>query len=270
MFAGLLRNPCAGIVVLVVIPARFMVGVLLVATGVWLRRRATEARPIGRRRVAGRGLPSCCRQADDAAHHRARRGECRHHFGRGLRHAPLDGISRFLRADLPHPRCSRNTWPGAAHLMRESTASSCHVGEGTAGTRSLETCRSSPARARGDGFDASGRFRRAPRCRQVRKAQTCDGLSPARACVGRSHPRHSRVRRRRGEHGDDDRASDARGRTVDLFTGDSSGTPVPRPRSSDVSSDAERQSIPYVARDRCEWPRRMSAVGPDTSGPPAS
>src|SRR6476660_2519405 len=45
MFAGLLRNPYAGIVVLVIIPAFFVVGVLLVATGVWLRRRAQMRDP---------------------------------------------------------------------------------------------------------------------------------------------------------------------------------------------------------------------------------
>ena len=45
MFAGLLRNPYAGLVVLVVIPAVFMVGVVLVATGIWLRRRALKRDP---------------------------------------------------------------------------------------------------------------------------------------------------------------------------------------------------------------------------------
>jgi hypothetical protein len=45
MLAGLLRNPYAGLVVLVAIPAFFVVGMVLVATGIGLRRRALKRDP---------------------------------------------------------------------------------------------------------------------------------------------------------------------------------------------------------------------------------
>ena len=52
------------------------------------------------------------------------------------------------------------------------------------------------------------------------------GLPPARTRHRRSHPRHPRVRRRRGEHRDDDGAADARGRHEVIGRARFTGTPI--------------------------------------------
>ena len=71
-------------------------------------------------------------------------------------------------------------------------------------------------------------------------------LPPARTHHRRSHPRHSRVCRRRSQHRDDDGAADAHERHDVTSARAIHWHADPSVRVEYVATDAERQTIPYV------------------------
>ena len=212
MLAGLLDNPYAGLVVFVAIPAVFVLGLLLIPLGMRLQRRKLQRDPNARRRLAGSRLPS--RRASAGPRSSSRRSPpSTSSSSCWPATAACTGWSRrrFCGQACHTPMQPQFTaWQSAAHARVACV--SCHIGEGARGfvhaklsgvrqlvhvaTNSLSAA--DPAGRR----DAAGR----PGA-DLRAAATSPGAS-----IGDRHPRDSRVCRRRSEHRDDDRASDARGR----------------------------------------------------------
>jgi hypothetical protein len=261
MFAGLLRNPYAGIVVLIVIPALFMAGMLLVATGIWLRRRTLMRDPsavndwpvVDLRRVAVRRttlLVTALAAVNvviilvagySTLHWMESPGFC----GQTC-HTPMQ--PQYM------------AWRSASHARIDCM--SCHVGEGT-----RAFVRSKLAGVRQLVHVAAGSYARpiSPGAEMPpgAQAQTCDSCHrPERASSDRI-----RVIR---EYADDAANTETMtvlqmhvGRTVD------SSRAIhwhadPATKVEYVSTDAERQTIPYVRVTDANG-RVKEYVGPDAS-----
>ena len=207
---GLLDNPYAGLVVFIVIPALL------------------RTRPAPRFRWGCGCSSASCRDHPEAVAewsvidfrkprrpphhpggHRPERRQPGHPAPRGLRHAALDGVAVVLRPGLP-----RTDAPAVHRLAGErALGRALHrlpYRRGRARVPSLQAGRRAAAVPRGHRPDSaadSGRRRSAPGTGSLRK------LPLAQPRSRRSRPRHSRVRRRRAEHGDDDGPAHVHGRT---------------------------------------------------------
>ena len=140
-----------------------------------------------------------------------------------------------------HPQFK--AWQGGVHAGVACV--NCHIGEGARGFvhAKLGGVRQLMHRRDWRCPDAGSAGRRhAPR----RAAQLCAGLPQARPHRRRSHPRDSRIRRRRSKLRDDERGADAREPHLIVGTGDSLARRSLNPRSSTWRPTKNRQTIPYV------------------------
>ena len=152
-----------------------------------------------------------------------------------------------LRTDVPHADAS--AVHGVAGRGRTPAVAVRRMPHrrGRGGVRAREAGRRAAAGAGRDQFLSRARFRPAPTCRPALRRRCARGCHRPGRVLGDQHPRHSRIRRRRGEHRDDHRAADAHERSRPTSaTARSTGTPNRTVRVEYVATDAERQTIPFV------------------------
>ena len=237
---GCSTNPYAGLVVFVALPARV---------------RARAAADPGR--ACGCSAASCGaireRSADwpvldfrapegpphGPRHRGAHRRQSRHPAARRLRQPALDGIAGVLRPDVPHadaPAVHRLAG-GAAFARRLRRVPHRRRRAGRSCTASWPACDSS-CTCHQLGFRS--RSRRGADMPPGAQAEICGSCHPPDTRRRRSHPRHSRVRRRRNEHRDGDDAADARRRPDSRSprAARSTGTPIPAIDVEYMATDA--------------------------------
>ena len=245
---GMFENPYAGLVVFVALPAVV---------------RARSAADPGR--ACGCSAGSCGAHPDadrdwpvldfrqaagpphGPGHRRAHRRQPRHPAARRLRHAALDGVAGLLRPDVPHadaPAVHRLAG-GAALARRLRRLPHRRRRPRRSCTTSWSACGSSYHVVTGQIPQARSRV-----CADLRPAaRDLRHLSPADRGFRRSHPRHSRVRRRRNEL--------PKRRRSCRCTSAAPGQPTaagraihwhadPASTSSYIATDPDRQTIPYV------------------------
>ena len=220
---GLLNNPYAGLVVFVVVPALFVLGLLLIPSGMWLQQRKLRAGP-----ERGRATGPCWTSARHGC--AARRCSIVALTAVNLIILLLAGYGTLHWMESPsfcgqvchapmHPQFT--AWQAAPH-SRVRLHRLPHR-RGRPGVPALQVRRRPAAVSRGDEPDSEadpGCGRHAAGTRDLRQ------LPLARTGIRRSPPRHPRIRRRRNQHRDDDAAADVRrrARTADAardarFTG---------------------------------------------------
>ena len=245
MLAGMLSNPYAGLVVFVAIPAVFVVGLLLIPLGMRLQQRKLARDPNA---VADDWPVLDFRRArcppDRAAHHGADRRQHRDHPAGGLRRPALDGIASLLRTGVPHADAAAVHGPGRMRRTGRCPASQCHIGEGAAGfahakLSGVRQLLMMPMSSYPQPIPPGAKM---PPGAQ---AQTCGSCHQPGRAVG------DRIRVIR-EYADDEQNSETM--TVlqmHLSASTSSQRAIhwhadPAVRVEYVSTDAERQTIPYV------------------------
>ena len=233
------------------IPAVFVLGLLLIPVGMWLRA-AQAAAPIQTAAASGRSSISAAPASRRTALLiiGAHRRQHRHRAARRLRRACTGWSRRASAARRATRRCTRSSPRGRTRRTRGVACVECHIGEGATGIRPRQALRRAAAGARRhqhvSAADSAGRRDAARRPgRDLRRLPPAGTRRSAIASASSASMPTTRRTRRRRPCCRCTSAARRRHRRV-RFT----GTPIPRVRVEYVATDAERQTIPYVQRDR--------------------